>query len=112
MATLAPASARLEQQIPNVFSGMNALHHAALDEPGALDVKSRDLIGLAIGVTKQDDGCIAAYTLRAAQHGVTAEEVAAAIGVALLMNGGPAHVWGARAFAAYEDWTRSGAPAR
>jgi AhpD family alkylhydroperoxidase len=108
MATLRPASDRLEQQIPGVFSAMHALHEAALDAPATLDVKTRDLIGLALGVAKQDDGCVAAYTARAAQHGATAREVAEAIGVALLMNGGPAHVWGARAFAAFEEWQQAG----
>jgi AhpD family alkylhydroperoxidase len=110
MAALRPASERLAQHIPDVFTAFQATHDAVLDAPGALDVKTRDLIGLAIGISKQDDGCVAAYTARAAQHGVTAQELAATIGVALLMNGGPAHVWGARAFAAFEDWQLAGQP--
>jgi AhpD family alkylhydroperoxidase len=107
MAALRPAAERLAQQIPSTMSALQSLHEAALDQPGALDVKTRDLIGLALGVTKQDDGCVAAYTQRAAQHGATALEVAEAIGVALLMNGGPAHVWGARALEAFEQWQPS-----
>jgi AhpD family alkylhydroperoxidase len=108
MAALAPASERLAQQIPTVFASFGGLHDAVLDAPGVLDVKTRDLIGLAIGISKQDDGCVASFAARAAQHGASADEVAATIGVTLLMNGGPAHVWGARAFEAFEEWQHAG----
>ena len=37
----------------------------------------------------------------AVQHGATPQEAAEAIGVTFLMNGGPATVYGARAFAAF-----------
>jgi AhpD family alkylhydroperoxidase len=110
MAQLRPASDRLAQEIPDVYATFGAFHDAVLDKPGALDVKMRDLIGLAVAVTKQDDGCVAAYTARAAQHGATTHEVAETIGVALLMNGGPAHVWGARALEAFDEWQRAGQP--
>ena len=39
-----------------------------------------------------------------ARHGATADVVAEAIGVAILMNGGPATVWGPRAFAAFREF--------
>jgi AhpD family alkylhydroperoxidase len=108
MAALRPATTRLNELIPGVMGTLHAFHDAALDEPAALDVKTRDLIGLAISISKQDDGCVAAYSARCAKHGATADEVAATVGVALLMNGGPAHVWGARALEAFEEWQHTG----
>ena len=41
---------------------------------------------------------------RGVQHGASPEEAAEAIGVTFLMNGGPATVYGARAFAAFQEF--------
>jgi alkylhydroperoxidase/carboxymuconolactone decarboxylase family protein YurZ len=49
------------------------------------------------------DGCIVAHTHAAVQHDATPAEAAEAIGVTFLMNGGPATVYGARAFAAFQE---------
>jgi len=90
----------LRHAIPQVYAGYKELHDAAL-APGVLDVKTKELIALAIAVSKECDGCIAAHAHAAAQHGATPQEAAEAIGVTFLMNGGPATVYGARAFAAF-----------
>ncbi|ABH00882.1 possible carboxymuconolactone decarboxylase (plasmid) [Rhodococcus jostii RHA1] len=97
-----PARA-LRQAIPQVYAGYGQLHEAAL-APGALDAKTKELIALAIAVSKQCDGCIAAHARGAAEHGSTPQEAAEAIGVAILMNGGPATVYGPRAFAAFNEF--------
>ena len=81
----------LRRAIPDVYRGYAALHGAAL-APGALDTKTKELLALAIGVTRECDGCIAAHAYGAALNGATEAEVAEALGVALLMNGGPATV--------------------
>ncbi|MFB9905404.1 carboxymuconolactone decarboxylase family protein [Allokutzneria oryzae] len=93
----------LRQAIPEVYRGYGALHDAALAS-GALDTKTKELVALAIAVSKECDGCIAAHAHAAVQEGATPREAAEAIGVAFLMNGGPATVYGARAFAAFEQF--------
>jgi len=93
----------LRLAIPDVYRGYAALHGAAL-APGALDTKTKELLALAIGVTRECDGCIAAHAHGAALNGATEAEVAEALGVALLMNGGPATVYGPRAFAAFREF--------
>jgi AhpD family alkylhydroperoxidase len=50
----------LRQHIPAVFDGYGALSAAAMAD-GALDAKTKELIALAIAVTKQCDGCIASH---------------------------------------------------
>jgi alkylhydroperoxidase/carboxymuconolactone decarboxylase family protein YurZ len=50
------------------------------------------------------DGCIAAHARGAAFKDATPEEVTEAIGVAILMDGGPATVHGPRAFAAFQKF--------
>jgi hypothetical protein len=48
----------------------------------------------------------AAHAHAAVLHGATVAEAAEAIGVTFLMNGGPATVYGARAFAAFQEFHR------
>ncbi|MBS2965730.1 carboxymuconolactone decarboxylase family protein [Actinocrinis puniceicyclus] len=93
----------LRRAIPTVYEGYKQLHDAALAD-GALDVKSKELIALAIAITRECDGCIAAHAHAAVRHGVTPAEAAEAIGVAILMNGGPGTVYGPRAYAAVREF--------
>ena len=95
-----PLGRDLRRQIPEVYKGYAALHAAAL-APGALDVKYKELIALGIAITTRCDGCIASHAKGAAKAGATKEEVAEAIGVAILMNGGPGTVYGPRAYDAF-----------
>jgi AhpD family alkylhydroperoxidase len=93
----------LRRAIPQVYAGYRELHDSAL-AAGVLDVKTKELIALAIAVSKECDGCIAAHAHAAVQHGATPQEAAETIGVTFLMNGGPATVYGARAFAAFREF--------
>lgn len=98
----------LRDLIPDVFSGSAALNRAAFAD-GALDGKTKELIALAIAVTKQCDGCIASHARGAARRRATEEEVAEAIGVAIAMNGGPGTVHGPRALEAFRELGGGGA---
>ena len=93
----------LRHAIPQVYAGYKDLHDSTL-APGVLDTRTKELIALAIAVSKECDGCIAAHAHAAVLHGATPQEAAEAIGVTFLMNGGPATVYGARAFAAFQEF--------
>jgi len=93
----------LSDAIPQTWAGFAAMHQAAVAE-GALPANIKELIALAIAVTKECDGCIAYHAKAAARRGATAEEVAEALGVALLMNGGPASVYAPRAWDAFQEF--------
>jgi AhpD family alkylhydroperoxidase len=67
-----------------------------------LDDKSRELIALAVAVTRQCDGCITVHVDAAVKFGATREEVAEALGVAIAMNAGAALVYSARVMDAYD----------
>lgn len=97
---LAPLARDLRHAIPDVYAGFRDLHKAALTE-GALPTKFKELIAFAIAVTEQCDGCIAAHASGAVRAGATRAEAAEAIGVTFLMKGGPATVYGPRAYAAF-----------
>jgi AhpD family alkylhydroperoxidase len=93
----------LQEVVPGVALAYAELHKAAMGE-GELSAKVKELIALAIAVTRECDGCIAAHARGAARHGASAGEVAEMAGVAVLMNGGPGTVWGPRALAAFHEF--------
>lgn len=97
---LSPMHRALRRAIPDVYRGFKDLHDASF-APGALDVRTKELIALAIGVAEGCDGCIAAHAQAAVRAGATRQEAAEAIGVTFLMNGGPATIHGPRAYDAF-----------
>ena len=100
LTELAPLGRELRHAIPDVYKGFSELSKAAFAE-GELDRKYKELIALAIGVVEGCDGCIASHSQSAVRAGATRQEAAEAIGVTFLMHGGPATVYGARAYDAF-----------
>jgi AhpD family alkylhydroperoxidase len=93
----------LRQAAPEAWAGFGQLHDAALAD-GVLPARVKEVIALVIAVVKQCDGCIAYHAKAAAARGATPQEVAEALSVALLMDGGTATVYGPRAWDAYLDF--------
>ena len=105
IADLAEPTRSLRAMSPELWAGFGQLHDSAVGE-GVLPAKIKELMALSIAVVKQCDGCIAYHAKAAARRGATPEEVAEALGVALLMDGGPASVYGPRAWDAYREFSR------
>lgn len=97
----------LRNQIPEVFKGYAQLHAAAIKD-GAISQKNKELIAIAISVVTKCDGCITSHARAAALQGASKEEVAEAIGVAIMLSGGPGTVYGPRAYEAYLEYSEQG----
>src|SRR4051812_45189069 len=80
---------------PEITRGYQGLSQAGT-KTGRLDGETRELIVLAVAVTRQCDGCIAVHVDAAVKHGATREEVIEALGVAIAVNAGAAFVYSAR----------------
>ncbi len=94
---------QLGEANPSVMSGFGSLHHAASEE-AALSTKSKELIALGIAIAVRCDGCIAYHTADALKAGASQEEIVETIGVAVLMGGGPAAIYGAQALEALHQF--------
>ena len=94
---------QLREAIPEVMAAYSAMGAVVMAD-GALPAKTKELIALAIAITRECDGCVVAHARGAARRGATAEEVAEVMGVAILMNGGPGTVWGPRAYGVFEEF--------
>lgn len=97
---LNPQHRALRRVIPDVYKGFGEMSKAAM-APGALETATKELIALTIGIVHGCDGCIASHARAAVRAGATREQAAEAIGVAIMMQGGPATIYGARAFTAF-----------
>ena len=88
--------------IPEVMRGYAALSSAAMAS-GELSSGVKELLALVISITRECDGCIVAHARGCARAGVTRQQVAEAVGVAIAMNGGPGTVWGPRALRVFDE---------
>ena len=89
---------------PETLAGYQTLSKAG-QKTGRLDAKTRELIGLAVAITRQCDGCITVHTAEALKYGATREKIAEALGVAVALNAGAAMVYSARVMDAVEAYS-------
>ena len=85
---------------PDTVRGYRTLHEAG-PKTDKLGAKTRELIALAVAVTRQCDGCITVHTEAAIRQGATRDEIMEALGVAVAMNAGAALVYSARVMDVY-----------
>lgn len=102
-------SQKLILEIPEVMAGFGELHKMAV-EPGALDTKNKELIALGIAIAVHCDGCIGFHVHDALVAGATRLEIVEAIGVAILMGGGPCMVYGCEAMDALDQFEKEQNP--
>ncbi len=88
--------------IPEVMKGYAEMSRASMAE-GELSAATKELLATVIAITRECDGCIVSHTRGAAREGVTRQQLAEAIGVAIMMNGGPGTVWGPRALRSFDE---------
>ena len=103
---LSEALAGYRDAAPAVARGFSSLASAAI-APGSLDIKTKELIALAIGIAGRCDGCIGFHTEAAIKNGASRDEVLETIGVAIYMGGGPSFVYGAQALEAFDQLAES-----
>ena len=83
----------------DVMKGFSAIAQAAL-KAGVLDVKTKELIALAISVAVRCDDCIAFHAKAAVEHGATREEILETLGMAIYMGAGPSVMYASHALGA------------
>ncbi|WP_372767657.1 carboxymuconolactone decarboxylase family protein [Lutibacter sp.] len=95
--------AQLNSEIPSEMKGFNELHNAVISK-GALTVKTKELIALGIAITVRCDGCIDYHVKNSLNAGASSLEIMETIGVAILMGGGPALIYGCDALEALNQF--------
>jgi AhpD family alkylhydroperoxidase len=94
---------QLGHDIPSTMSGFGALHKNAIAD-GALPAATKEFVALGIAVACRCDGCIAYHVHDELEAGAGRAEIAETIGVAVLMGGGPALMYGDEAYEALNQF--------
>ena len=95
--------ADLSGSLPRTMRAFTGLHKQATSE-GALDRKTKELIALGMALSINCGGCVAYHVKQALESGASREEILEAVGVAVMMGGGPAVVYGCEALAALDQF--------
>lgn len=95
---------KMSREMPATLSGFVGLHKGTMKD-GALPTKVKEMMALSIAIVQHCEGCIAYHTHDALRAGATKAEVLEAIGVAVLMGGGPAMVNATEAYQALEQFS-------
>lgn len=97
-------SAKLGEAAPEVMKNFAGFAGTVLKD-GAISLKVKELIGVALAVQAHCKMCIFAHVKNAIQAGVTREELVEALGVAVLMGGGPASAYSAIALEVFDQFS-------
>ena len=81
---------KMKEQLPDVTGGFSVFFGKVMKE-GALSLKEKELIAVAIGVTLRCKSCIRLHTKKCLDVGATEEQILEAVSVAAVMGGGPAY---------------------
>jgi AhpD family alkylhydroperoxidase len=93
---------KLRGASPTAMQAFSALAGAAL-APGQLDVKTKELIAVAIAVAVRCDGCVGFHVKAAIRAGAGREELAETVAMAIYMGAGPSMIQGAEALRAFDE---------
>ena len=83
------ALGEMNKQVPEEMTCFSQFMGSVL-KPGKLDLKTKELIALGMGLTARCKYCIGIHTQKALDAGATPEELWEVATVAVMMGGGPA----------------------
>jgi AhpD family alkylhydroperoxidase len=83
------AMSTMNRQVPDEMGCFSQFMGSVL-KPGKLDLKTKELIALGMGLTARCKYCIGIHTQKALAAGATPEELWEVATVAVMMGGGPA----------------------
>jgi len=82
----------MKDAAPSIGTGFGTMFQKLMGE-GALSVREKELIALAIGMAIRCEPCIYAHVEKAVNAGATREQILEMAGVVVMMQGGPGYVY-------------------
>ncbi len=83
---------RARSAMPDTARGFGGMFQAVMKE-GAISLREKELIALAIGLSVRCESCIYAHVEKALRAGAGREQILEAAGVAVMMQGGPTYTY-------------------
>ncbi len=88
---------------PKAMGAFMKLHHEG-SSSGKLEAKYKELIALGISIHTKCEGCIVFHLHDALKAGATREQIIETIDAAVTLGGGPAVIYGSKAYAALQEF--------
>jgi AhpD family alkylhydroperoxidase len=95
--------AELQRLAPTEFAPWEALQHIVEREDGAIPLKYRELLAIAVALTTQCAYCLDVHTNGAKAAGATREELAETVFITAALRAGAAGTHGALALKLFDD---------
>lgn len=95
---------KLKEAAPEMMTAFGNLGKAVLKD-GAISLKTKELIAVSLSVQNRCETCIMSHIKNAIKAGVTREELADALGVCVLMGGGPNSAYAATALEVFDQFS-------
>ena len=99
------AMGEMGKQMPEQMGCFSQFMGSVL-KPGKLDLKTKELIALGMGLTARCKYCIGIHTQKALEAGATPEELWEVATVAVMMGGGPAMTYVAELQQALDEFAK------
>jgi AhpD family alkylhydroperoxidase len=96
------AIATLREGAPGPMKAFSGLAREAL-APASLDVKTKELIAIAIAIATRCDGCVGFHVKAAIRAGATRAEVLETCSMAIYMGAGPSMIYAAETLRAFDE---------
>jgi len=98
----------MKARAPDIGKAFGPFFQGLMKE-GALPIKQKELIAMAIGVALRCEPCIYTHVEKCIKAGATGAEIMEAAGVAVMMQGGPTYTYVPIVAAAVEHWEKKAA---
>ena len=95
---------KLKEAAPEMMTAFGNLGKVVLKD-GAVSLKTKELIAVALSVQNRCETCIMSHVKNAIKAGVTREELVDALGVCVLMGGGPNSAYAATALEVFDQFS-------
>lgn len=92
----------MNQLIPEAAGGFGALTKSVADN-GTLDLKTKELIAVAIAISEQCDPCVAFHIAALQRAGGTRQELGDVLAMSIQMGGGPSFMYSAKVLEAWDQ---------
>ncbi len=89
---------------PQVIGAFGQMREAACNKSGALDLKTKELISIAVAVALKCEPCILSHLEVIVDLGISREELAEALNATILLCGGPGWAYSAFALQVYDQF--------
>ncbi len=99
----------LRKGVPGTMQAFGGLARESM-KPNVLDLKTKELLAIAIAIATRCDGCIGFHVKAAIKAGASREELLETCSLAIYMGAGPSMIYAAETLRAFDEFLSTPKP--